>query len=163
LGEKIDLIIKNLDKNLFVCHVEQNLILNERIVVISPPLVEKEDGFALWVNKVTKLSSELSIPVLHLGHPETQETIAGQKKSGNFIFQPFENWNNPLSCGDMIKKDDLIILISAHAGYISHIPILENLPTRLESRFPHHNRIVVYPKRHLADQLLENDDHIFIP
>ncbi|WP_352423059.1 cation:proton antiporter [Proteiniphilum sp.] len=163
LGEKVDLIIKSMDKNLFVCHVEQNLISNKRIVVISPPLAEKEDGFGLWVNKVSKLSSELSVPVLHLGHPETQEVISGQKKSGNFIFQPFVDWNNPLSCGDLIKKDDLIILISAHVGYISHIPVMESLPTRLENRFPHHNRIVVYPKQHLADQLLESEDHIFIP
>ena len=163
LGEKMDLIIRSMDKNLFICHVEKNLILNKQIVVLSPPLVEKEDGFALWVNKVSKLSSELSIPVLHLGHSETQKSIASQKNTGSFIFQPFEEWNNPLSCGEMIKKDDLIILISAHSGYISHIPILENLPSRLESRFPHHNRIVIYPKRHLSDQLLGNDDHIFIP
>jgi len=163
LGEKVDLIIKNMDKNLFVCHVERNLILNKRIVVVSPPLAEKEDGFGLWVSKVSKLSSELSIPVLHLGHPETQKIISGQKKSGNFIFQPFVDWSNPLSCGDLIKKDDLIILVSAHVGYISHIPVLESLPTRLENRFPHHNRIVVYPKQHLADQLLETEDHIFIP
>ncbi|WP_298651332.1 cation:proton antiporter [uncultured Proteiniphilum sp.] len=163
LGEKVDLIIKNMDKNLFVCHVEQNLILSKRIVVISPPLAEKEDGFGLWVSKVTKLSSELSIPVLHLGHPDTQKIISGQKKAGNFTFQPFVDWNNPLSCGDLIKKDDLIMLVSAHIGYISHIPVLESLPTRLENRFPHHNRIVVYPKQHFADQLLETDDHIFIP
>jgi Kef-type K+ transport system membrane component KefB len=163
LGEKVDLIIKGMDKNLFVCHVEQHLISNKRIVVISPPLAQKEDGFGLWVSKVAKLSSELSIPVLHLGHPETQEIINGQKKSGNFTFQPFVDWNNPLSCGDLIKKDDLIILISAHKGYISHIPVLESLPSRLENRFPHHNRIVVYPKQHSADQLLENEDHIFIP
>jgi hypothetical protein len=163
LGEKVDLIIKSMDKNLFVCHVEKNLILSKRIVVVSPPLAEKEDGFGLWVNKVTKLSSELSIPVLHLGHPDTQAIIAGQKKSGNFTFRSFTDWNNPLSCGDLIKKDDLIVLISAHTGYISHIPVMENLPTRLENRFPHHNRIVVYPKQHLADQLLENEDHIFTP
>lgn len=163
LGEKVDLIIKNMDKNLFVCYVEQNLILNKRIVVISPPLAEKEDGFGLWVNKVSKLSSELSVPVLHIGHADTQYVIAGQKKAGSFTFHPFDDWSNPLSCGDMIKKDDLIILVSAHVGYISHIPVMESLPTRLENRFPHHNRIVVYPKQHLADQLLESEDHIFIP
>lgn len=163
LGEKVDLIIKSIDKNLFICHVEQNLILNKRIVVISPPLAEKEDGFRLWISKVLKLSSELSIPVLHLGHPDTQKIISDQKKSGNFTFQPFDDWSNPLSCADQIKKDDLIVLVSAHVGYVSHIPILESIPSRLESRFPHHSRIVIYPKQHLADQLLESEDHIFIP
>ncbi|MBF6628914.1 MAG: cation:proton antiporter [Proteiniphilum sp.] len=163
LGEKIDLIIKNMDKNLFVCHVEQKLITHKRIVLISPPSVEKEDGFSMWVDKVSTLSSELSVPVLHLGHPDTQKIIAVQKKTGNFIFQPFVDWDNPLSCGDQIRKDDLIIMISAHVGYVSHLPVMESMPTRMENRFPDHSRIVVYPKKHLADHLLENDDYIFIP
>lgn len=163
LGEKIEQIIKYMDKNLWVCHVEQRLISHKRIVVISPPLAEKEDGFGMWVSKVSKLSSELSIPVLHMGHHDTQQIIAGQKKSGNFIFQTFQNWDDPLSCGDQIRKDDLIILISAHSGYISHIPVLESLPGRLENRFPNFSRIVVYPKKLLADQLLGSDDYIFIP
>lgn len=163
LGEKIEMIIKSTDKNLFVCHLDQNLILNKRIVVITPPLVEKEDGFGMWVNKVTKLSSELSIPVLHLGDPDTRAAMLEQNKSVNFTFEPFTDWNNPMSCGDMIKKDDLILLVSAHPGYISHIPVLESLPTRIENRFPDHNRIVVYPKQHQVDQLIESDDHIFIP
>ncbi|MCE5178191.1 MAG: cation:proton antiporter [Porphyromonadaceae bacterium] len=161
MGEKIEQIIKYVDKNLWVCHVEQKLISHKRIVVISPPQAEKEEGFGMWVSKVSKLSSELSIPVLHLGHPDTQQIISGQKKSGNFNFQPFQDWDNPLSCGDQIKKDDLIILISAHSGYISHIPILENLPGRLENRFPHYSRIVIYPKQPPAEQLLESDDYIF--
>lgn len=163
LGDKIEMIIKYMDKNLWVCHVEQSLINHKRIVLISPPLAEKEEGFGMWVSKVAKLSSELSIPVMHLGHPDTQKIISGQKKTGTFIFKPFQDWDNPLSCGDQIRKDDLIILISAHSGYISHIPILESMPSRLENRFPHFSRIVIYPKQQQADQLLGSDNYIFIP
>lgn len=163
LGDKVDLIIKNMDKNLFVCHVEQQLVTHKRIVVVSPPSAEKEDGFNLWVNKVSELSSELSAPVLHLGHPHTQEVMAARKPAAAFTFQPFTDWDNPLSCGDAIKKDDMIILVSAHTGYVSHISALDHLPTRLEARFPNHSRIVIYPKQHVSDQLLSSDDHIFIP
>lgn len=162
LGDKVDLIIKNMDKNLFICHIEQKLISHQRIVVISPPLTEKEDGFSLWIKKVMELSSELSIPILHLGHPETQKIIS-ETKNNKFTFEPFTDWDNPLICGDLIRKDDIIILISAHSGYISYIPILDNLPTRLESRFPNNSRIVVYPRRQTPDMLLESDDSIFVP
>jgi hypothetical protein len=68
-----------------------------------------------------------------------------------------------MSCGNEIKENDLIVLISAHQGYISHIPVLESLPTRLENRFPNHNKIVVYPKRNIVEELLESDDFIFTP
>lgn len=163
LGEKIEQIVKNLDKNLFVCHLEQKFITHKRIVVISPPLAEKEGGFSLWVNKILKLSTELSIPILHLGDPQTFKVISSHKKIGNIVFQPFTDWDNPMSCGNIIKEDDLIVLVSAHQGYISHIQVLESLPNRLENRFPNHNRIVVYPKKNAAAELLGTDDFIFTP
>lgn len=163
LGEKVDLIVKNMDKNLFICHMKQNLITLKRIVVISPPSAEKEDGFNLWVDKIALLSSELSIPVLHLGHPDTQQIMGGYKKTGSFNFQPFTDWDNPLLCSELIRKDDLVVLISAHTGYVSHLPIMESITSRLESRFPHHSRIVVYPRQQLAKRLLDNKDNIFIP
>lgn len=163
LGEKMDLIVKNLDKNMFICHVEQKLFTHKRIVVLSPPLAEKESGFALWLNKLSKLSSELSIPILHLGDPETQKVILDQKKAGSSTFVPFTNWESPMTFCDQVKEDDLIVLISAHVGYISHIPILENLPTKIENRFPHHSRIVIYPKQYVAADLLGAEDFIFTP
>lgn len=161
LGEKIDQIIKTMDKNLYICHIERQLITLKRIVVISPPLAEKEDGFALWVNKIAKLSDELSVPILHIGDPDTQTVMAEQNSLGSISFHPLLNWSNPIACSDLIKNDDLIILISAHQGYISHIPILESLPTRIGNHFPDHSRIVIYPKRHVPDQLLGSEDFIF--
>ena len=163
LGEKIDLIVKNLDKNMFVCHVEQKLFTHKRIVVISPPLAEREDGFEFWLNKISKLSSELSIPITHFGDPETQKVILSQKKQGNSTFTPFDDWENPMSFAEHIKDDDLIILVSAHSGYISHIPVLESMPSRMENSFPNHSRIVIYPKQYVAHDLLGTDDYIFTP
>ena len=164
VGDKVDLIIKNMDKNLFVCHLEKKMILHKRILVISPPLAEKELGFDVWVNKVVQLSQELSLPVVHIGHSETQKLIASQKKlNANFIFKETDNWNDPLFCSNEIRENDIFILISAHQGYISHIPMLDNMPTRIERRFPDVTRIVIYPKRYTIDMLVESDDFIFIP
>ena len=162
LGEKVDLIVKNMDKNLFICHMKQKLIALKRIVVISPPSAEKEDGFNLWVDKIALLSSELSVPVLHLGHPETQRVMEGYKKAGNFNFEPFTDWSNPLSSSKLIRSDDLVVMISAHSGYVSHLPIMDSITSRLESQFPDHSRIVIYPCQQLAKKLLDSKDNIFV-
>ncbi len=164
LGEKVELIIKKMDKNLWMCHVENELIYHERIVLVSPRLAEKEDGFALWVEKVSKLSSELSIPVLHLGHPNTQEIMLGYKNSGNFIFEPFTDWDHSLSFEKQINKKDMIIIVSAHSGGVSHIPVLDNLPYRLAQRFPNYSRIIIYPKQFVPTTLAGGgDDYIVFP
>lgn len=164
VGDKVDLIIKNMDKNLFICHLEKKMISHKRIVVVSPPLAEKELGFDIWVNKIVQLSQELTLPVLHIGHPETQQLIAGQKKlKANFTYKEFVDWSDPMACGDEIKDDDIFVFISAHTGYVSHMPVLDNMPTRIERRFPDVSRIVVFPKRYEIDMLVESDDFIFIP
>ena len=163
VGDKVELIIENVDKNLFICHLEKSMISHKRIVVVSPPLAEKELGFDLWVNKVIRLSQELSVPVLHIGHPETQAHIANQEKlKANFIFKEFTNWHDPLSFADEVKEDDMFIFVSAHQGYISHLPVLDNMSTRIESRFPDISRIVIFPKRYTADALVESNEYIFV-
>ena len=164
VGDKVDLIIKNMDKNLFICHLEKKMITHKRIVVVSPPLAEKELGFDIWVNKVVQLSKELTLPVLHIGHPETQHLISSNKKlKANFTYKEFVDWSDPLACGDEIKENDIFIFVSAHPGYVSHMPVLDNMPTRIERRFPDVSRIVVFPKRYTIDMLVESDDFIFIP
>lgn len=164
LGDKVDATIRSLDKNLFICHLEKPLISNSRIVVISPPLAEKEYGFNVWLRKVVKLAQELSLPIVHVSHPDTQKIIADQKDIKNlFVFIPFTDWNNPMSWAGYIKEGDLIILVSAHRGYISYIMGLDHFPTRLETLFPHHNRIVIYPQQHTPNVLLEADHPIFTP
>src|SRR5690606_29841197 len=65
VGEDLDSVIENVDKNLFIGHFTNNLVTHKRIVLISPPLAELEKGFELWVRKVARLAQELSISVLH--------------------------------------------------------------------------------------------------
>ncbi|HTN68409.1 MAG TPA: cation:proton antiporter [Dysgonamonadaceae bacterium] len=164
VGDKVDLIIKNVDKNLFICHLERKMISHKRIVVVSPPLAEKELGFDVWVNKIVQLSQELTLPVIHIGHHETQNLIKNQEKlKANFTFKPFEDWSDPMACGDEIREDDIFVFVSAHQGYVSHMSVLDNIPTRMERRFPDVSRIVIFPKRYTIDMLVESDDYIFIP
>ena len=164
VGDKVDLIIKNMDKNLFICHLEKKMISHKRIVVVSPPLAEKELGFDMWVNKIVQLSQELTLPVVHIGNPETQHIISSNKKlKANFTYKVYENWEDPLACGDEIREDDIFVLVSAHPGYVSHMPVLDNMTTRIEKRFPDISRIVIFPKRYTIDMLVESDDYIFIP
>ena len=165
LGEKVDLIIKNMDKNLFICHIEKDLIQHKRIVIFSPPYAEKEDGFSLWLSKMVQLSQELSIPILHFGSQATQQVIKENSKLASlFSFEEFNNWNKSFYLEDgIIGKDDIIVLISAHEGYISYTSVLDNLPTKLEARYPNSSRIEIYPKQREADNLLEVEDSSFIP
>ena len=61
-----------------------------------------------------------------------------------------------------MRDDDIFVMVSAHQGYISHLPVLDRMATRIEREFPDISRIVIFPKRYTADNLVEGGTHMFV-
>src|SRR5699024_7831207 len=59
IGDKMESILANTDKTLFICDFEIPMVDHKRLFLIVPPNAELEEGFAQWVNKIGKLSLEL--------------------------------------------------------------------------------------------------------
>src|SRR5690606_18339274 len=63
VGEKSESILNKTHANLMMCRLEKPFVTNKTISVFVPPLAEAEVGFAYWMEKITILAQELSIPV----------------------------------------------------------------------------------------------------
>jgi len=152
IGEKISSIISNVDKTVFICHLDKLLINHKRIIVATPPFAEKENGFEIWLQKISKLSQELSIPVVHFGGTSTQDSIRDKIKqkhlSTSFSFKVLNNLEDLLDSSSDIKDDDLLVLISARKYSVSYLNFLDNIPNKIEKSFTNNNKIVVYPQQY---------------
>lgn len=162
IGEKIYSIINNIDKNLFICHQEKLLVTQKRIVILVPPLAEKEFGFEVWLQKIIKLSRELSIPVVLFGLRATYDAVKLKmeikKWRGTIGFHSFTDWDDFLVLSDFVNDDDLMILISARKNAVSYQKFLDHIPSKLEKHFNSNNKILVYPQQN--SQLAEKSDNI---
>lgn len=162
IGEKIYSIINNVDKNLFICHQEKLLMTQKRIIVLAPPSAEKEIGFETWLNKILKLSQELSIPVIFYGLRGTYDAVKSKmeqnKWKGAVSFRAFSDWDDLLILTDFVNADDLLILISARKNAVSYQKYLDHIPSKLEKHFHNNNKIVVYPQQN--SQIIEKSDEI---
>ncbi len=151
IGEKLDSILNNTDKTVFVCLLEKPLVLHKRIVVIAPPLAEHENGFSLWVSKIATLAQELSISIQLYCNEATQSAVDRILKKGklpaSISMQNFTDWEDFMILSKDIHQDDLLVLISARKGAASYIGVLENLPSKFEKHFPLNSRFVVYPQQ----------------
>lgn len=151
-GEKMHSIINNIDKNIFVCHIDKQLIKQKRIVVIAPPLVDKENGFDICLLKISKLSVDLHLPVVFFGMNETHEEISKKVKhlriSATVSYQLFEVWEDFLLISRYITEDDMLVFISAKKDSVSYFSNLENIPIKLEKHFSRNNKIIVYPQQY---------------
>lgn len=162
IGEKIYSIINNIDKNLFICHQEKLLVTQKRIVILVPPLAEKEFGFEVWLQKIIKLARELSIPVMLFGLRATYDAVKLKmeikKWRGTIGFHSFTDWDDFLVLSDFVNDDDLMILISARKNAVSYQKFLDHIPSKLEKHFNSNNKILVYPQQN--SQLAEKSDNI---
>lgn len=151
IGEKLDNILNNTDKTIFVCHLEKPLVLHKRIVVAVPPLAEHENGFSLWTSKIITLAQELSISIQLYANEATQSSIERllkkSKLAASITMHTFSDWEDFLILSKDIHQDDLIVLISARRRAASYIGALENLPSKIEKYFPLNSRFVIYPQQ----------------
>jgi hypothetical protein len=151
IGEKINSIINNVDKNLFICHVDKLLVSQKRIILIAPPLSEKENGFETWLQKTVKLSQELSIPIIHFGAKSTYDAMVSKIKREHWStaigFNIFNDWEGFLTLSKYIHEDDFLVLVSARKNTISYLNYFDNIPSKLEKHFGANNKIVVYPQQ----------------
>ncbi len=149
IGDKKQSIINNIDKNIFITSLDKPLISQKKIILITPPLSEKENGFNTCLDKIFRLSHELSLPIMHFGRPDTQDSINHfvNNKSVSIMYYNFNDWKDFLVIARHIKKEDFIVLFSARKKSISYLDILEDIPDKLERYFSYNNKIIVYPQQ----------------
>lgn len=158
-GEKLTNILNSTDKCTFICHIEKPINTHKRMVVAAPPLAEHEKGFEQWMRKVSKLAQEFSIPVLIYCNSNSAKLVDKCSKkiktSANIQVINFEDWDDFLVLSREIHPDDLIVLVSSRRGAPSYMPVLENLPAKLEKHFKTNSRIIIYPQQYTVEQSLE--------
>ncbi len=151
VGEQLDNILARIGKTIFICFVEKPLVLHKRIVIMAPPFAERENGFEVWLNKMNKLSQELSIPMLVFSNELTAGAMSNYfkraKLNANITFHTFNDWDDYLVLARYIKEDDLFVLASSRKGAVSHLHVLDAWPSKLEKYFPQNSKIVIFPEQ----------------
>lgn len=160
IGENVDSIVSRINKTTLICHLDKPLVLHKRILVVTPPLSEHENGFSLWLDKIAKLAQELSIPVFFYCNKATEVAILGFIKKTKIatpvMFNEFSDWDDFLVLAKNVNLDDLLVLVSARKGSPSYMGLLQNLPSKLEKYFSNNSRFIVYPNRKENITVYEN-------
>ena len=164
MGEKLDTVLANSDKSVFISYMEKPLISLKKIILFAPPLAELENGFAVWLSKFAKLAQELTVPLVIYSEAKTHDAIdVWQKKSpfsANISFRQFNEWEDILIISRDITEDDLIVLVTARKGSVSYFSLLDNIPSKLEKHFEPNSKIIVYPRQHDFSHVSENYEDI---
>lgn len=164
MGEKLDTVLANSDKTVFISNLEKPLISLKRILLFAPPLSELENGFEVWISKFTMLSKELSIPLILLSEQKTRQAIEQRIKKfpfkTNILYKKFDLWDDVPTLSEDIFAEDMLLIITARKGSVSFLNVMENWPSRLEKHFEHNSKIMVYPRQHSFNYVSEQYEDI---
>lgn len=142
-------IIRNIEKNIFICRFKYQLIQSKRIVLLTPPFAEQESGFHYWVLKLIKLSKELSIQIDHFGDTKTNLRIQNLFKNYYSIrhihFHLFEDWHNYSLLFNDIQEKDLIVVVASRNGFASYLSVFDEMVEKITKKYLNNNVIAIYP------------------
>jgi Kef-type K+ transport system membrane component KefB len=148
-GNLLQKILKRCFQMVYVLKQIHPLNTNEDIFVVLSPNARFEQGFSLWVDKIVAISKNLSAQMHFLGDDEglgaVHHHLIEQHDGAKAHYQP-SNFDQALEAiSKQSDENDLIVLISARTGTLSHHDRLETLPKELETRFTKNNLLAIFP------------------
>lgn len=148
--KKLEKIIKVNNKMIFICGFLYPLATHKRVILLAPALAELEEGFLLWLEKVSLFAREISGPVLVLSTLSTGKAIIKAGKSLKldvpFTLQSFTDWQKIEEIKSHVSSGDLIVFVTARKNSSSFNLVLPTIPAKLENFFPNNSRMLIFPK-----------------
>ena len=162
VGEKTESILNSTHTNILMCSLPQPLVTHERIVVFAPPMSETEQGFSYWMEKLKRLSQELSRPAFFVCNKRTERYIQAYLESDKsripVHFITYKQWDRLEGLNQFVEAQDMIMFVSARSGEASYNNSFDGIPRKLGRLYGNHNIILVYPSRRVGyygDELVD--------
>lgn len=150
-GTMIEQLLQTTNKMIFMsrCFIPVDTL--SRIIVVAPDKAEYETGFQTWVERIGNLAAQLACKVIFIASPTTSEFIRNVLVDEHFsIRHEYRNilgWDDFIVESAGIGEEDLMVVIGARKGSISHTGDFENMPGYLSRNFARHNLLVIYPEQ----------------
>ncbi|SEA65746.1 cation:proton antiporter [Pedobacter hartonius] len=150
LGDKSSALIENSPANLFILHLNRPITVHKSIQLVCPPAYLMEKTINVWLSKVCRLSSELSLTVTCYCDEPTQLLIehflSATRSNANFIFSPTEVWKEWKLLKSRLNSEDLLIVVLDRKAEASYLSTLGYTQSKLEQLFENQSRLLIYPQ-----------------
>lgn len=122
-----------------------------RITVVVPQNAEYETGFHMWVTRLGTLAANIEAKITFLSYATTASLIQAAVEEDNIQadirYRTVTEWDDFITLTSDIDDGDLLVMISARRGSISHSPDLEQTTAYISRHFQRHNLLVIFPKQ----------------
>ena len=151
LGTVATELLARINRQVIIVNYLMPVNVVHRIIVAVPEWAEKEVGFYLWVERVSRMGEQLGCRIDFYAHTNTipllKEYIQANHPSARTSYVALDDWNDLLIVTQHLSYDHLFVLVSARRGGISWQPSFDNLPTQLVRHFSNNSLMIIYPEQ----------------
>ncbi len=149
-GGIMDNLLKRTDQMVVISKVEQPFNTIRRIVLVVPQHAELEPGFGKWLGTLRSIAVTLNTRFLLYSEGQTAEVIKAINKSAKqkieLQYADYSGVDQLPQIAEDLKADDLMVMVCARKGAVSHTEEQEKAPLLLSRHFENANFIMVYPQ-----------------
>lgn len=156
-GTTLDNLLGNTSQMILVCRIQQPLNVFKRLVIAIPVNAGFEHGFDLWIKKMLQLASQTgSAIVLYCTQQTADAFFEVQKHLKSPVpvtHHEFDFLYKFLTLSKELRPNDLLVVVSARKGTVSHNNELDEVPGKIARYFQKHSFIIIYPERSAVSSL----------
>ncbi len=147
-GGVIDGLLENSRAMVIVSRLEKPLAAAKRLVVLVPPMLHREPGFARAIRSLKVLAAQKGLTLLALTDADDADLVEDRLKRARpeaRVEVVPAAWPRPVGSLDTVTRTgDVIALLTVRPGSVAWRPALQRIPRVLARRFPNNDLLSVY-------------------
>lgn len=149
LGSVLDQLLQDNAQAMLVCRLLHPVSTTQRIVVMMPPLIDREPGFGETIRTLKQLARQLSASIhFHAAARDLRQLEASVNRIRPLCPTQFSRMPTDVameeSLGAEPDEHDLVVLLSTREGRLAWTPALQRLPLQLSQRFAQSNLVLFF-------------------
>lgn len=145
-------LIGLLNRQIMICRLTIPLHSIRKIHVAVPSRAEFEPGFYRWIERLSRLASNMGCRIVFHTRNDTysliSEYIKHRHQGVRMEFSEMYHWRELTNLPSEVTTEDLLVIITARNGTVSFKPAFERLPQEITEYFPNNSLILVFPDQH---------------
>ena len=131
-------------------HLSKPITVHKSIQLVCPPAYLMEKNMKIWLSKVCRLSSELSLRIHCFCDQDTQQHIQhaleSLKTNVTIKFDHTEVWKDWKLLKEKITPDDLLVVVLDRKAETMYLLSVNYTQHKLEQLFETQTKLLIYPQ-----------------
>lgn len=150
-GYILEQVIHETEISVILTRFTMPVNLIQKIHIVVPLNAQFERGFVNWLKRIHRLSTELKKTVTFYCNEDTFEKIQMIFKALDhnlaYDYYLFTRFDDFLILNSIVKRNDLLVFVSARRQSLSYNRSMEKIPNWLATYFNERNVVVIYPEQ----------------